>query len=162
MQRMTPLFSLMKSVFLLKKRGLGLEIVKGCTLCAAFSVRMIELGDAANLSTNCVASACYMYYNQIERNEMLYVNRRCSMPNIMPISELRNYTKVVNNVKYGSRVYLTKNGYDQVTLINSKELDEIEKELATYRFMLEMEKGERSILEEGTTSSEDLKKELGI
>ena len=51
------------------------------------------------------------------------------MPNIMPISELRNYTKVV---------------------------------LALYRFKLEMEKGERSILESGTISSEDLKKELGI
>ena len=84
------------------------------------------------------------------------------MPNIMPISELRNYTKVVNKVKYGNRVYLTKNGYDQVTMINSKELDEIEKELALYRFKLEMEKGERSILESGTISSEDLKKELGI
>ncbi|MCR5104597.1 MAG: hypothetical protein K6B68_09120 [Eubacterium sp.] len=37
-------------------------------------------------------------------------------------------------------------GYDQVTMINSKELDEIEKELALYRFMLEMEKGERYVL----------------
>ena len=84
------------------------------------------------------------------------------MPMIKPVSELRNYPDVLKNVKVGHPVYLTKNGYDQVTLINSKELDEIEKELATYRFMLEMEKGERSILEEGTTSSEDLKKELGI
>ncbi len=84
------------------------------------------------------------------------------MPNIMPISELRNYTKVVNNVKYGSRVYLTKNGHGQIAMINMKELDEIEKELALYRFKLEMEKGERSILEEGTISSEDLKQELGI
>ena len=47
-------------------------------------------------------------------------------------------------------------------MINSKELDEIEKELALYRFMLEMEKGERSILEVGTISAEDLKKELEI
>ena len=84
------------------------------------------------------------------------------MPTIMPISELRNYTKVVKNVRYGNRVYLTKNGYDQITLINSKELDELEKELALYRFKLEMEKGERSIIKEGTISSEDLKKELGI
>ena len=30
------------------------------------------------------------------------------------------------------------------------------------RFMLEMEKGERSILEVGTISAKDLKKELGI
>ena len=43
------------------------------------------------------------------------------MPTIMPISELRNYTKVVNRVNYGNRVYLTKNGYDQITLINTKE-----------------------------------------
>ena len=84
------------------------------------------------------------------------------MPNIMPISELRNYTNVVKNVKYGSRVYLTKNGHGQIAMINMKELDEMEKELALYRFKLEMEKGERSIMEEGVISSEDLKKELGI
>ena len=84
------------------------------------------------------------------------------MPNIMPISELRNYTKVVKNVKYGSRVYLTKNGYDQITMINSKELDDLEKRLAFYKFQLEMAKGERSITEEGTVSSEELKEELGI
>lgn len=84
------------------------------------------------------------------------------MPTIMPISELRNYTNVVKNVKYGSRVYLTKNGYDQITMINSKELDELERQLALYKFKLEMEKGERSILEEGTISSKGLKKDLGI
>lgn len=84
------------------------------------------------------------------------------MPTIMPISELRNYTNVVNNVKYGSRVYLTKNGHGQIAMINMKELDDMEKELALYRFKLEMEKGERSILEEGTISADDLKKELGI
>ena len=84
------------------------------------------------------------------------------MPTIMPISELRNYTNVVNNVKYGSRVYLTKNGHGQIAMINMKELDEMEKELALYRFKLEMERGERSILEEGTISADDLKKELGI
>ncbi len=84
------------------------------------------------------------------------------MPTIMPISELRNYTNVVNNVRYGSRVYLTKNGHGQIALINMKELDEMEKELALYRFKLEMAKGEQSILEEGTVSSEELKKELDL
>jgi hypothetical protein len=47
-------------------------------------------------------------------------------------------------------------------MINSKELDELERQLALYKFLLEMEKGERSILEDGTISSKDLKKELGI
>ena len=32
------------------------------------------------------------------------------MPNIKPISELRNYTSVLKEVKYGERVYLTRNG----------------------------------------------------
>ena len=62
----------------------------------------------------------------------------------------------------GNRVYLTKNGHGQIALTNMEELDEMEKELALYKFKLEMEKGERSILEEGTISSEDLKTELGI
>ena len=84
------------------------------------------------------------------------------MPNIKPISELRNYTSVVNEVKYGSRVYLTKNGHGQIAMINMQELDEMEKQLALYRFQLEMDKGERSIMEEGTISSEDLRKELGV
>ena len=35
----------------------------------------------------------------------------------------------------------------------------MEKELALYRFKLEMEKGERSILEEGTISSDNMKEE---
>ena len=78
------------------------------------------------------------------------------MPNIKPISELRNYSSVVNEVKYGSRVYLTKNGHGQIAMVDMKELDEMEKELALYRFKLEMEKGERSIIEEGTVSSDDM------
>lgn len=84
------------------------------------------------------------------------------MPNIKPISELRNYTSVVNDVKYGSRVYLTKNGHGHIAMIDMQELDELEKELALCRFRLEMEKGERSILEEGTVSSIELKRELGL
>ena len=42
------------------------------------------------------------------------------------------------------------------------ELEEIEKELALYRFRFEMEKGERSILEEGTVTSEHLKEEMEL
>ncbi len=84
------------------------------------------------------------------------------MPNIKPISELRNYNSVIKEVKYGSRVYLTKNGHGHIALINMQELDELEKQLALYKFKLEMEKGERSIREEGTVSSDELKKELGI
>lgn len=84
------------------------------------------------------------------------------MPNIIPISELRNYTNVIKNVKYGSRVYLTKNGHGQMVMIDMKELDDLEHELALYRFRLEMEKGEESIKKEGVVTPEELRKELEL
>ncbi len=84
------------------------------------------------------------------------------MPIIKPVSDLRNYTSVVNEVKYGSRVYLTKNGHGNITMIDMKELDEIEKELALYKFKYEMALAEKSIEEEGTISAEDLESELGV
>lgn len=84
------------------------------------------------------------------------------MPNIKPVSELRNYTSVVNEIKYGSRVYLTKNGHGTITMIDMRELDEIEKELALYKFKYEMALAEKTIREEGTISAQDLEEELGI
>ena len=47
------------------------------------------------------------------------------MPNIKPISDLRNYTAVINEVAYGNRVYLTRNGHGQCAIIDMKELDEL-------------------------------------
>lgn len=84
------------------------------------------------------------------------------MPNIKPISDLKNYTDVVSEVKYGSRVYLTKNGHGNITMIDMQELDEIEKELAIYKFKYEMAVAEKSIREEGTISADDLEAELGV
>lgn len=84
------------------------------------------------------------------------------MPNIRPVSDLRNYSSVVNEVKYGSRVYLTRNGHGQIAMINIQELDDMERQLALYKFRLEMERAEESIRKEGTISSEELRKDLGI
>ena len=84
------------------------------------------------------------------------------MPNIKPISDLKNYTAVVSEVKYGSRVYLTKNGHGNITMIDMQELDEIEKELAIYKFKYEMAVAEKSIREEGTIQADDLEAELGV
>ena len=84
------------------------------------------------------------------------------MPNIKSISDLKNYTAVVSEVKYGSRVYLTKNGHGNITMIDMQELDEIEKELAIYKFKYEMAVAEKSIREEGTISADDLEAELGV
>ena len=84
------------------------------------------------------------------------------MPNIKPISELRNYTAVVSEVGYGYRFYLTKNGHGNITMIDMGELDDIEKELALYKFKYEMAIAEKSIREEGTISADDLEAELVV
>lgn len=47
-------------------------------------------------------------------------------------------------------------------MIDMKELDEIEKELALYKFKYEMALAEKSIEEDGTISADDLEAELGV
>jgi hypothetical protein len=47
-------------------------------------------------------------------------------------------------------------------MIDMHELDDIEKELALYKFKYEMAIAEKSIKEEGTVSEEELAKELGV
>lgn len=54
------------------------------------------------------------------------------MPNIKSISDLRNYTAVVNEVSYGNRVYLTRNGHGSCAIIDMKELDELSQETMDY------------------------------
>ena len=84
------------------------------------------------------------------------------MPNIKPISDLRNYTSVLNEVTYGNRVYLTRNGHGQCAIIDMKELDELDKQKALYELMTKLKIAEKSILEEGTISADELEKELGV
>ena len=39
------------------------------------------------------------------------------MPKIKPISDLRNYTEVLNEVNEGSPVYLTRNGRSEFAIL---------------------------------------------
>lgn len=68
------------------------------------------------------------------------------MPNIKPISDLRNYTAVLNEVAYGNRVYLTRNGHSQCAIIDMKELDELDKQKALYELMLKLNNAENPSL----------------
>ena len=49
------------------------------------------------------------------------------MPNIKPISDLRNYSAVLEDVTVGSPVYLTKNGHGCYTIMDINEQEEIVK-----------------------------------
>ena len=84
------------------------------------------------------------------------------MPNIQPISELKNYTSIINQVSYGNRIYLTKNGHGQCAIIDMKELDELDKQKALLTLMKKLNEAKESVDREGTVSADDLEAELGV
>ena len=78
------------------------------------------------------------------------------MPNIKPISDLRNYTSVLKEVKYGERVYLTRNGVGECAIINMKELDELDKMVALRGLM--KDRADR----EGWIDADEAERILGV
>ena len=74
------------------------------------------------------------------------------MPNIKPISDLRNYTEVLRDVEVGSPVFLTKNGRGKYAIVD---MHDYEKAQATIRLMNELEKGRRSAETEKLYSPEE-------
>ena len=71
------------------------------------------------------------------------------MPDIAPISDLRNYGQILEKVKPSSPVYLTKNG-------RIEDDEEFEKAKAMVALMTELAKGFRSGEEKGWLTDEDL------
>ena len=60
------------------------------------------------------------------------------MPNIKPISDLRNYSDVLHDVAVGPPVFLTKNGRGRYAILD---MQDFEKTQATLRLMNELAKG---------------------
>lgn len=79
------------------------------------------------------------------------------MPNIKPITDLRNYTTVLQDVAVGSPVYLTKNGRGCYAIVDISEQEDYEKTKAALRLMCELEKGRKSGEENGWLSDEEVK-----
>ena len=66
------------------------------------------------------------------------------MPNIKPISDLRNYGEVLRHVAIGSPVFLTKNGHGRYAVLDIDEYKEYEKMLAWRNLKSELDKGRQS------------------
>lgn len=81
------------------------------------------------------------------------------MLNIKPISDLRNYTEVLNEVAENSPVYLTRNGRGEYAILKLEDLDKLR---ATIQLLARLEEGEKSGREERWLSSEDVKAALGL
>ncbi|MCD7769452.1 MAG: type II toxin-antitoxin system prevent-host-death family antitoxin [Oscillospiraceae bacterium] len=79
------------------------------------------------------------------------------MPNIRPISDLRNYTEVLHEVTEDAPVFLTKNGRGRYAIVD---IDDYEKARATIRLMNELAKGRRSGETEGWLTLEEVEANL--
>ena len=79
------------------------------------------------------------------------------MPNIKPISDLRNYNEVLRDVEEGSPVFLTKNGRGKYAILD---MHDYEKAQATIRLMNELEKGRVSGEKEGYYTVEEVEQNL--
>ena len=60
------------------------------------------------------------------------------MPNIKPISDLRNYSEVLRDVTVGSPVFLTKNGRGRYAILDMKDYEKVK---ATIELLNALEKG---------------------
>jgi len=81
------------------------------------------------------------------------------MPNIKPISDLRNYNEVLRDISVGEPVFLTKNGRGKFAIID---INEYEKLKASLKLMSKLAQGERTGKEKGWMTIEEVEAELGI
>lgn len=79
------------------------------------------------------------------------------MPNIKPVSDLRNYNEVIRDIAVGEPVFLTKNGRGRYVMID---IQDYEKTQATLKLMKKL--GEAELSNAGWLDEEDIEKSLGV
>lgn len=81
------------------------------------------------------------------------------MPNILPVSDLRNYNEVLKNCQVGEPVFLTKNGRGRYVVID---MEEYERERAEKKLLMKLQEAEEAVKDgEGWLSLEELKEAMG-
>lgn len=81
------------------------------------------------------------------------------MPNIKPISDLRNYTEVLKEVRTNQPVYLTRNGKGAYAIVDINELDRLK---ASVQLLSKLEEGEQSARKNGWITADEVEAALGI
>lgn len=83
-----------------------------------------------------------------------------TMPNIKPVSDLRNYNEVLKDITEGSPVFLTKNGRGKFAIMDIEEYEKIQ---ATIKLLEKLIKAENIIESNDDWLDEDeVKDKLGI
>lgn len=81
------------------------------------------------------------------------------MPKIKPVSDLRNYNKVLEEVAEYSPVYLTKNGRGEYAII---EIDEYEEMTTKIKLLTMLLNSESKGNVEGWLTHDEVKNSLGV
>ena len=81
------------------------------------------------------------------------------MPNIRPVSDLRNYAEVLKEITFDEPVFLTKNGRGRYAIVD---IEEYEKTKAIIKLMGKLAEGEKSAKENGWLSNNDVRTALGV
>ena len=79
--------------------------------------------------------------------------------NILPVSDLRNYTSVLDEVDNGSQVILTKNGRAKYTVVDFEEFERMKSILELFG---ELNEGIISLETEETYGLADVKEWCGV
>ena len=83
------------------------------------------------------------------------------MPNIKPVSDLRNYGDVLRDVAVGRPLFLTKNGHGRYVVLDMEEYCEYERLKALNWLLGELERGLASGQHDGWLSEEEVFRDLG-
>ncbi len=82
------------------------------------------------------------------------------MPNIKPVSDLRNYNDVLKDISIGDPVFLTKNGRGRFAILD---IEEYERNQATIKLLSKLMEAERAIKNgDEWLTDEQVKKDLGV
>lgn len=84
------------------------------------------------------------------------------MPNIKPVSDLRNYADVLSEVRENEPVYLTKNGRGCYAVVDMDYVETYDRMKAELQLFSQLLASEKRAEREGWLSLDDVRTELGI
>lgn len=95
------------------------------------------------------------YEIEAENEFLIFLEGRMNMPNILPISDLRNYNEVLKNCQSSEPVFLTKNGRGRFVLLD---IEDYERDRAEKKLLMKLQEAEEAVKDgEGWLSLEELK-----
>ena len=82
------------------------------------------------------------------------------MPNIFPVSDLRNYNEVLKNCQVGEPVFLTQNGRGKFVVMD---IEDYEREKAEKKLLIKLQEAEEAVRDESAWMSlYELKKSVEV